>query len=95
MPDTPATNLGICQEWEREMRSELWRNRLLMQQETLVELALRAGHVKSSKKNLQDEENHPDLGHCVCCHGGKLFCNCSLVHGGNNGWIGKVQARCR
>lgn len=31
VPDTPATNLGICQEWEREMRSELWRNQLLMQ----------------------------------------------------------------
>lgn len=37
----------------------------------------------------------PDLGHCACCHGGKLFCSSSVVHGGNNGWMVKVQARCR
>lgn len=29
--DIPATNFGICQEWKREMGSELWRNQLLVQ----------------------------------------------------------------
>lgn len=37
----------------------------------------------------------PGFGHCGCCHGGELLCSSSVVHGGNNGCIGKAEARCR
>lgn len=63
----------------------------------MAELALRVGDVKSSQKCIQDEENHPDLGHCACCHGGKLFCK-QLCDAWWKQWlgqegVGKVQGR--